>query len=66
VVAQIVARDGSGWRKIWRGETVFAWNALLIMLGLILLVARAALCAFRRNTTSSVPTRWARMCCIKY
>jgi peptide/nickel transport system permease protein len=39
VVAQIVARDGSGWRKIWRGETVFAWNALLIMLALILLIA---------------------------
>lgn len=39
VVAQIVARDGSGWQKIWRGETVFAWNALLIMLGLILLIA---------------------------
>jgi peptide/nickel transport system permease protein len=39
VVAQIVARDGSGWQKIWRGETVFAWNALLIMLALILLIA---------------------------
>ena len=39
MVAQIVARDGSGWGKIWRGETVFAWNALLIMLALILLIA---------------------------
>jgi peptide/nickel transport system permease protein len=39
VVAQIVARDGSGWQKIWRGETVFAWNALLIMLALVLLIA---------------------------
>ena len=27
-----------GWRKIWRGETAFAWNAVLIMLGIMLLV----------------------------
>jgi peptide/nickel transport system permease protein len=32
------AVDGSGWRKIWRGETAFAWNAVLITLGLMLLV----------------------------
>ncbi|MGA7477506.1 MAG: ABC transporter permease [Azonexus sp.] len=30
--------DASGWSKIWRGETAFAWNAVLIMLGIILLV----------------------------
>ena len=29
--------DRSGWQKIWSGETVFAWNAVLITLGLILL-----------------------------
>lgn len=28
----------SPWRKVWRGETPFAWNAVLITLGLILLV----------------------------
>ena len=33
VVSRIVARDGSGWQKVWRGETAFAWNALLIALG---------------------------------
>jgi peptide/nickel transport system permease protein len=33
-----VAVDGNGWRKIWRGETAFAWNAVLITLGLILLI----------------------------
>ena len=38
VVAQVVARDGSGWQKVWRGETAFAWNALLITLGLVLLI----------------------------
>ena len=31
------AVDPSGWQKIWSGETVFAWNAVLITLGLILL-----------------------------
>jgi peptide/nickel transport system permease protein len=30
--------DASGWQKIWRGETVFAWNAVLIALGIMLLV----------------------------
>ena len=34
-----VAVDASGWQKIWRGETVFAWNAVLLTLGLMLLVA---------------------------
>ncbi|MCG2577195.1 ABC transporter permease [Dechloromonas sp. XY25] len=27
-----------GWQKIWRGETAFAWNAVLVTLGLMLLV----------------------------
>ncbi|MDP3539001.1 MAG: ABC transporter permease [Azonexus sp.] len=31
------AVDVTGWQKIWRGETAFAWNAVLITLGLILL-----------------------------
>ena len=26
------AVDGSGWRKIWRGETAFAWNAVRLTL----------------------------------
>jgi len=34
---QSAAVDLSGWQKIWSGETVFAWNAVLITLGLILL-----------------------------
>ena len=38
VVALVVARDGSGWHKVWRGETAFAWNALLITLALVLLI----------------------------
>ncbi|MBI2276339.1 MAG: ABC transporter permease [Dechloromonas sp.] len=29
--------EAVGWRKIWRGETAFAWNAMLITLGLLLL-----------------------------
>ncbi len=33
-----VAVDASGWQKIWRGETAFAWNAVLLTLGLMLLV----------------------------
>ena len=33
-----VAVDASGWQKIWRGETVFAWNAVLITLGIMLLI----------------------------
>ena len=28
---------GQAWRKIWRGETEFAWNAVLITLGALLL-----------------------------
>ena len=39
----VVGRDdstaASGWQKIWRGETAFAWNAVLLTLGLMLLVA---------------------------
>lgn len=40
--AWIVARQEkapalAGWRKIWRGETGFAWSAMLITLGLMLL-----------------------------
>ncbi len=41
-IASLVAGSGgaggSGWRKIWRGETAFAWNAVLIALGFILLL----------------------------
>lgn len=33
-----IAVDGTGWQKIWRGETVFAWNAVLATLGLLLIV----------------------------
>lgn len=36
--AQNVAVDASGWQKIWRGETVFAWNAVLVAVGLMLMV----------------------------
>jgi len=32
------AADGSGWQRIWRGDTDFAWNAVLLTLALILLV----------------------------
>ena len=42
LVAAAVGRDkgqGVGWQRIWRGETAFAWNAVLIALGLMLLVA---------------------------
>ncbi|MGA9395060.1 MAG: ABC transporter permease [Azonexus sp.] len=35
---QNVAVDASGWQKIWRGETAFAWNAVLVTLGLMLMV----------------------------
>ncbi|UCV04984.1 ABC transporter permease [Dechloromonas denitrificans] len=38
LVAGRGAAGGSGWRKIWRGETAFAWNAVLIALGFILLL----------------------------
>jgi len=34
-----VEGEGTGWQRIWRGETAFAWNAVLIALGLMLLVA---------------------------
>ena len=37
--ANTAAVNRAGWQKIWRGETVFAWNAVLITLGLILLTA---------------------------
>lgn len=30
---------GTGWRRIWRGETAFAWDAVLVTLALMLLVA---------------------------
>jgi len=33
-----VAVDVSGWQKIWRGDTAFAWDAVLITLGIMLLV----------------------------
>ena len=33
------AVDAPGWQKIWRGETAFAWNAVLLTLGLMLLVS---------------------------
>ncbi len=32
------AVDASGWQKIWCGETAFAWNAVLLTLGLMLLI----------------------------
>ena len=36
--SETVAVDASGWQKIWRGETVFAWNAVLVTLGIMLLI----------------------------
>ena len=42
VAAAVVGRNAStanGWQRIWRGETAFAWNAVLAMLAAILLVA---------------------------
>ncbi len=33
------AVDASGWQKIWRRETAFAWDAVLLTVGLMLLVA---------------------------
>ena len=38
-VASLVAASvgDSGWRKIWRGDTGFAWDAVLLTLGLMLL-----------------------------
>jgi len=40
-LAARVAEEGDtdGWRRIWRGDTAFAWNAVLIACGLILLIA---------------------------
>jgi peptide/nickel transport system permease protein len=38
VVVRGEARAGSGWQKIWRGETAFAWSAVLATLGVLLLV----------------------------
>lgn len=32
------ATAGSGWQKIWRGETAFAWSAVLVTLGVMLMV----------------------------
>lgn len=32
------AMTASGWERIWRGETAFAWNAVLVTLGVMLLV----------------------------
>lgn len=32
------ATTASGWERIWRGETAFAWNAVLVTLGVMLLV----------------------------
>lgn len=41
--AQALARQAGGfrpaWRELWRGETGFAWNAVLIAAGVLLLVA---------------------------
>jgi peptide/nickel transport system permease protein len=33
------AVDASGWQKIWQRETAFAWDAVLLTLGLMLLIA---------------------------
>ncbi len=39
IVALLIATvDGLSWQKIWRGETAFAWNAVLATLGLLLIV----------------------------
>jgi len=43
IVSAVVARGSpaaevSGWQRIWRGETGFAWDAVLITLGLMLLL----------------------------
>ena len=50
-VARLLARrsdcsQSEAWRGIWRGESEFAWNAVLITLGALLLIAvpLAALC----------------------
>ena len=43
IASAVVARgtpvaEVSGWQRIWRGETGFAWDAVLITLGLMLLL----------------------------
>ncbi len=38
IAAVVGGAEGRGWQKIWRGETAFAWNAVLISLGMVLLV----------------------------
>jgi len=38
VARQTAAVDGSGWQKIWAGETHFAWNAVLLALAAIVLI----------------------------
>ena len=38
MAATAVDRDGTaGWQRIWRGETAFAWNAVLVTLAVMLL-----------------------------
>ncbi|PKO33107.1 MAG: peptide ABC transporter permease [Betaproteobacteria bacterium HGW-Betaproteobacteria-7] len=37
-LAAVVAFRCGGWRAVWRGDTVFAWNAVLATLAAILLV----------------------------
>lgn len=42
VVSGIVGHGevpGAGWQRVWRGETAFAWDAVLVTLALMLLVA---------------------------
>jgi peptide/nickel transport system permease protein len=38
LAAAAVAPGGAGWRDIWRGETAFAWNAVLLTLGIMVLL----------------------------
>jgi len=33
------AAEANGWQKIWRGDTPFAWNAVLLTLAIMLLIA---------------------------
>jgi len=37
VARQSLAVDGSGWQKIWRGDTSFAWDAVLGTMAVLLL-----------------------------
>ena len=42
LVAARIKRGGAnvnGWQKIWRGDTSFAWNAVLLTLAIMLLIA---------------------------